>query len=249
MLYALAIVLSAQAHPSVDGHLHASEVRCDPGEDPMVGTIAAIRRAGVLSDAGRTSEALAELEAACLPDAEVTRLARARTWLRGGNPSEALIALDGLEGADASLWRAQAYLALGREEEAGALLVAVLSHLPDAPPETYLQTASLVPPCTAVEVLALARTRRGDIGSLRRAAATASWTCHPERDDALEQLRPDVVRDALLAGDLLADRARWSEARARWTAAQALLTQQRDTPARHAMEAELTQRLNATDAP
>ena len=236
----------ATAHPSVDGHLHEIEVHCTdpdghPAADPMRGTVAAIRRAGVLTDAGRTQEALAELDRACLPDAEVTRLARARTLLRADRPAEALVAVEGLSGADASLWRAQALVALGREAEAGALLAAALTSLPAAPPDAYLDAARLVGPCAAAEILDLGVQRRGDVASLRRAGATAAWSCGAEADP-LARLHPDDPRDQLLRGDLLASAGRHTEARQSWESALRQLDAQRDTPARARLRASILQR-------
>ncbi len=254
LLVASLLAVVAHAHPSVDGHLHAVEVRCTtadgaPVADPMVGTIAAIRRAGVLSDVGRTDDALAELNAACLPDAEVVRLARARTLLHGERPDEALAAIDGLSGPDAALWRAQALVDLGRAKEAGALLAASLHDLPSAPPETYLEAAELTAPCTAVPLLELGLQRRGDVATLRRAAAAADWACDPTGDAPLERLRPNDVRDQLLAGDLLAAAGRPVEARRRWSTALEQVASQRDTPARRAMSKTLFERLITTDSP
>ncbi len=247
------LILVARAHPSVDGHLHEVEVRCagvDGGRvtDPMEGTVAAIRRAGVLSDAGRTDEALAELDRACVPEAEVTRLARARTLLHGGRPAEALAAVDGLSGADATLWRAQAMVALGREGEAGALLASALPDLHTAPPEAYLETADLVSPCTAVAVLDLGLARRGDVASLRRASASAAFACGVE-PDPLARLRDDDARDLLLRGDLLERVGRTNEARRAWQNALRLVAAQRRTPAQEQMSQTLSHRLATSEEP
>jgi len=215
----------------------------------MVGTVAAIRRAGVLSDVGRTDDALAELDAACLPDAEVVRLARARTLLHGERPDDALAAIEGLSGPDAALWRAHALVDLGRGEEAGELLAASLHDLPSAPPEAYLEAAELTAPCTAVPLLELGLERRGDVATLRRAAAAADWACDPTGDAPLKRLRSDDVRDQLLAGDLLAASGRPLDARRRWSAALDQVASQRDTPARRTMSKTLSDRLATTDSP
>jgi len=235
----------ALSHPSVDGHLHAATADCS---DPVAGTVAAIRRAGVLSDDDRTDDALAELDAACLPDDDVVQLARARTLVHGDRPQQALDVLDAVAGADAAMWRAHALVALHRGDEAGRILAENLVHLPDAPPEAYLLSAELCPPCTAVELLELGLQRRGDVGSLRRASATAALACPATASSALDRLRTDVVRDQLLAGELLTAQHP-HEARARYTSALVLVEAQRDTPARAEMKDLLTQRIADLDTP
>ena len=64
----------------------------------------------------------------------------------------------------------------------------------------------------------------------------------------LDRLQGDVVRDQLLAGELLTP-DQPDAARARYVSALALVEAQRDTPARTEMKALLTQRIADLDTP
>lgn len=229
----------AHGHPGVDAHLHEPPAPCT---DPDAGDASRIRRAGILTDAARFDEALAELDAACQKDSEMVLLARARTTLKAGRPQATLDGLRGLEGPDAALWRAQALIALGRDDEAGALLALALPSLADAPPQAYLDAAERLGPEAGLQVLLLGLERRGDVGTLRRGAATAEAALG-RLDAAAARLSPTHVADLTLLGDLLAPTDP-AGARRAWTRALDQLDTARDTPANADARKTLLQRLD-----